>query len=103
MQALFTLVGLLGIVVTGVLIALKMSGQFEGSWLTVFAPLFVDVALFIVLVAAVSLINGTTSSLSDFGSFFRRRRRMRAVLEQPEPKFDQAPRSDDSSTWWERK
>lgn len=102
MDAFLSLVGTLGVVATGVLIALKIAGLFTSGWLLVFSPLIGVVALLVVLVLLELLLRGGSERASDVGAFFSRRRRMRAILEQPESKVDPTPRdSGDSSTWWQ--
>lgn len=106
MPALVSLVSVLSVIVTGVLIALKIAGQFSGSWLLVFAIFFADVALVVLIILGRALLQGGSNRVSDVGSFFTRRSRLRAMLkeiEDEETNVQDPPRPpNDSATWWEQ-
>ena len=102
MQGIVSLLSALGVIITGVFIAYKLMGQLAWSWFWVLCPLFAGIAFIAVVLMFADTIRGTSESFGHIGAFFSRRRKMRAIMEMPDPQPERAP-PEDSATWWQRR
>jgi hypothetical protein len=84
-------------VVFGALISLKLTGNTTMSWWVILTPVWVVIAFDFI----VWLLKQGQDSAGHFGSFFRRRRRMREIMDMPVEPAKKSSASD-SANWWSR-
>lgn len=92
------LVGIVGVIVSAVLIGFKLAGHLDWSWPAVFLPFFASTILDAVFIGIASLLEGSGRAVSDVASFLGRGRRIRAIVDLG---VDPPKRSANSDTWWE--